>query len=302
MNQASSEQPKAKVTKTDMDVIMEKSQERERRKGKSKYFAAYENFKQDLSMLKELNKQIPRSIKESMDVEIKKFQQDFRKSDDKTRKSILRMTKVLGKFRERMEIAKKRKGKVKSNIQLTDDANTIFLRIVKTFLYSTRFETFIRDMSLVYLIAEFESFLQEILKISFEKEPNSLVTCQKSMTFEDLLKFNDIRDVKQQLIEKEVLSVVNQDIDEIGKYFQQRFNLDLTKWPPWKKIRERFYRRNIIVHNSGVPNKIYRAKTGYGGRNKRLIVSKYYLNDSVRLFDEMATEISQKFFEKFDSE
>lgn len=301
MNQTSAQQPKAKATKQQIDGIIKKSEEREAKKRKSKYFVIYQRFEQDLSMLKELNKQLPRSIKESVDAEAKRFQQKLEKSDDKTRKSLLRVIKVLGTFSEKAKIARKGKKPLKSKIQVTDDAGRILFRLIKTFSYSAKFETFIRDMSLVYLVAEFESFLEEILKICFEKKPDSLMTCQKSISYEDLLKFEDIRGIRQQVIEKEASLVVNQDIDEIAKYFEQRFNLDLTKLPYWKKMKERFYRRNIIVHNSGVANKTYKAKTGYRGRNRRMIVSKYYLNDSIRFFDEMAMEVSERFFEKFDS-
>ena len=63
----------------------------------------------------------------------------------------------------------------------------------------------------------------------------------------------------------------------------------------WNEFKERFYRRNIIIHNSGKPNKLYRTKTGYDGEDERLTVSKVYLKDSIRLFKMMSDKIALTF-------
>ena len=50
---------------------------------------------------------------------------------------------------------------------------------------------------------------------------------------------------------------------------------------------ERFYRRNIIIHNNGIVNEKYREKTGYKGKDEILDVSEEYLNKSLKLFQDM---------------
>lgn len=129
----------------------------------------------------------------------------------------------------------------------------------------------IRDMSLVYVVALFEGFLQNIFQISFKKKPESLRTCQKNMTYEELLKFKDIDDAKSGIIEKEIL-IVNEDIEDVRKYIKRKFGIEISDFVNWEDFKERFYRRNVLIHNSGMPNKLYRLKTGYSGENKRLTV------------------------------
>ena len=79
---------------------------------------------------------------------------------------------------------------------------------------------FIRDMSLVYLVATFESFLQAILKLSFQKKPEILATSQRSVTLEEFVKFEDIEQARYQIIERETASIINQSIEDIDGYFE----------------------------------------------------------------------------------
>jgi hypothetical protein len=65
-----------------------------------------------------------------------------------------------------------------------------------------------------------------------------------------------------------------------------------------KKFKERFYRRNILTHNSGIPNELYRKKTG-STQKERLTVSKEYLDESIVIFENTATKLAKKLKEKF---
>lgn len=260
------------------------------------YRDAYQDLKNDLLLLRELNKQLPKSIKQIIDKRdkdtIKKIKAFDKKSQADFEKIYQLIDKTLRDWKSKKTI-KSRKVTVDSKVA------ELFLYKIRTIMFSNRFNMFIRDMSLVYLVAEFESFIQNILRISFWKKPEILMSCQKSVTFEELLKSNDIDDLKQRIIEKEILSVVNQDIVEINTCFKQEFNTDLSKFVDWKQFKERFYRRNILIHNSGMTNRLYRLKTGYKGKDKRMTVSQRYLNDSTKLFDKMASKTSEHFRKKF---
>lgn len=119
------------------------------------------------------------------------------------------------------------------------------------------------------------------------------------MTYEELVKFSSISDVKDEMIENEVSSLLYKDLDNWDRYFEQKFKIELSKIVDWTKFKERFYRRNIIVHNSGVINKIYRTKTGYSGKNKFVKVSLKYLIQSIDLFDDFASKLAEQFAKKF---
>jgi len=193
-----------------------------------------------------------------------------------------------------------------------------FFKAVHESMDLMQFGFLVRAMNLVFLITIFEDFLQKILTISFRKRPEALRSCQKRLTYEDLLKFGDISEVKERIIEKET-AIVNEDIETIREYVQKKFGIDISilssedsqkihalalrifdndKSYNWVDFKERFYRRNLIIHNSGIPNKIYRRKTGYQGKNEKLRVSTDYLNESLVLFWELAFNIGLTFEEK----
>ena len=263
----------------------------EKEKLQSPYFNALGVLDQDLFILKELNKQIPKSIRKIVDKREKDIAERISKLDKKTKLEFKNIVDRLGKLTKR---------KKPSTLYIRDEEiGKIFLDSVHTLMFSTRFNMFIRDMSLVYLIAIFENFLQRVLEISFEKKPEILIPCQKTIQWKELIEFKDINEAKQKIIEKEISDIINQDIEDINKYFEQTFKTDLSQFPKWKKFKERFYRRNVIIHNSGMINKIYRLKTGYKGKDKRLTVSKRYLNESIELLGNTALKITEHFYNKF---
>ena len=126
-------------------------------------------------------------------------------------------------------------------------------------------------------------------------------------------------EVREGIIEKEIL-VVNEDIEDIRKYVQKRFGIEISEFVEdserirqflkmrfgmemskvfnWNEFKERFYRRNFLIHNSGMPNKLYRQKTGYNGENERLTVSMKYLIESISLFSQISMNIGLAFEEK----
>lgn len=253
----------------------------------------YEQFKMEMHIVSELNRRIPESIKkieEQSRRAIKKEIEDLDKEAyEKYRKFLESLTALIMDPESDMEPSISGR-----------PAEILQKSIFDGFLFPRRFEMFIRDMSLVYLIAEFESFLQNVVRASFEKRPQVLATCKKSITFEELMKVEDIEEARHQILEKEVSEMANQDIEEIDNYFKERFNLNLSDSADWEAFKERFYRRNIIIHNNGIPNRTYRLKTGFSGKEKRMTVSQSYLDMSIELFDGMAKGISEHFRKKFE--
>ena len=250
------------------------------------------NFESALFLLEELNKQIPKSIREMADKQEIDLRKRVKELDGKSKAELRKIVQLIGDL-------KSEKPRMHMDMPISDEAAEILIQSVKTFVFQNRFSTFITDMSLVYLIAEFESFLQNILRISFREKPEILASCQKSITFEALVKLRNINDAKQQIMEKEILSITSQDIEDISKYIEQKFNIKIYQFVNWKEFKERFCRRNILIHNLGMTNRLYRLKTGYKGKDKRLTISENYLNGSIKLFEKMAFEIGKHFHSKF---
>jgi len=152
-----------------------------------------------------------------------------------------------------------------------------------------RFVFLVRNMSLVYLIVEFETFLKEILVTTFEKKPEILTSSQKSVTLEELLTCHDLESTKEILFSKVASEVVSRPVIKTVEYFEQDLGICTQGYDvDWKKFYERFFRRNVLVHNQGIPDKTYRRETGCSGKKENLMVSEGYLNETVKLFDVVA--------------
>lgn len=154
---------------------------------------------------------------------------------------------------------------------------------------------FVNEMSLVYLIINFEEFLKNILRLTFKNKPTMLST-NKEMTHEEILSFDNIGEIRNRMIEKETGDIISKDVEKIGQHLQDFFKLNLKHKKNWNEFTERFYRRHIIVHNNGIPDEKYRLKIK---RKivKRLDTDQKYMFESINIFHDYAVTIT-KFFEK----
>ena len=59
-------------------------------------------------------------------------------------------------------------------------------------------------MSLIYIIVEFESFLKEVLEVTFKVKPEAFTSREKSITFENLLSCEDLESAKNEIIDSEI--------------------------------------------------------------------------------------------------
>lgn len=251
---------------------------------KDEYLWAYLSLKSDLNLIENLNEQFSKFVSLLGMLEIMKSKNgQYEKELKDYRENIDRISKL----------AKKR-GLKRDSVLFPIDTKSEFNKRRYESIVRFRSANIIRDMSLVYVVALFEGFLQNVFQISFKKKPETLRTCQKNMTYEELLKFKDINDAKSGMIEKEIM-IVNEDIEDVRQYIRRKFNIEISEFVDWKELKERFYRRNVLIHNSGMPNKLYRLKTRYKGKTKRLTVSKDYLTDSINLFNLMSLKVGLAF-------
>lgn len=262
---------------------------------KSPYTRAYGYLKNELSLLENLNRQIRAVFKETAQ---RGFARVMRGAiEDKSNKENLK--KALSNLLEFIDAGN---GKdAKTTYLIVDPTAQKFLWdfLCSAGLYRKRQERFVRNMGLVYLVVEFESFLRKILETSFLRRPEILASSHKTITVEELVKFKDIADAREHTIEKEISNILNLDIEEMAKYIEKKFSVEIRHFDNWTKFKERFYRRNILIHNSGIINRHYRLKTGYRGKRRQMIVSKQYLDESVDIFGKMAFVIFRKFYDKF---
>jgi hypothetical protein len=119
------------------------------------------------------------------------------------------------------------------------------------------------------------------------------------VTLEELMKLKSLDSAKEEIIGKVAIEITNKDIEEIKEDFQDKLKINISEYSEWEKFKERFYRRNVLIHNSGLPNDRYRKKTNYKGKNERLTVSENYLDESIVMFYEMAGKLTEDLKNKF---
>jgi len=102
-------------------------------------------------------------------------------------------------------------------------------------------------MILVFQFSFFEKCLKDLTKKIYESKPellrSSIKKTDDSETTQEFIK----------LLNKEVDWWGRNSIDKIANRINRRFNINLMEdFAKWKELREAYYIRNIVVHNSGV--------------------------------------------------
>lgn len=125
---------------------------------------------------------------------------------------------------------------------------------------------FIEEMVLAHMIAFQEAFVSDYLRALFRIKPQILKNEKKlDLTFEEACSFESLEKFREYLANEDIDPLFRKGIEEVVEYFHKRLNLNLEESPGWERMREASFRRNIIVHNKGEVNDIYRRNTHYDG-------------------------------------
>ncbi len=60
-------------------------------------------------------------------------------------------------------------------------------------------------------------------------------------------------------------------------------NIALDEFESWDSLREIHYRRNVIIHNKGIANKLYCEKTGCKRCGEHLSTDSRYVSNAIRI-------------------
>lgn len=255
-------------------------------------------FKHDLQFLKYLNEELSQSVKKMIKIELKEIGKEIKKSDKEVKKELKMFIDFLDELLKILKTDKKRLGFSKKITIKNPKVEKLILKILKPFSLGEESIRFIRDMSLIYLISSFEGFLLRVFTNVISNDPRILKSKEKKITYEEILSYKNLNQIRKMIMYKEINDIINGGIDNIDSYLQKTFKLNLSRKKDWRKFRERFYRRNVIIHNRGIVNEFYRKKTNYKGKKRKLIVSKKYMKDSIDLFDKFSKIIYNHFKSK----
>lgn len=186
--------------------------------------------------------------------------------------------------------------KIRLHITMTSDKGKQMLYQFSNFNNRSKHaEELIREMSLVYLVSSFESFLSSILRSLIIKNIRT-ISPKKEINYGKIFESKNMKDLKNKLVDRELFELFYEGIEGLSEYMKSKFGFDMEKFENWSLFKEVFYRRNIIIHNSGYPNDTYKQKTGYkGAQSNKLRINKKYLVKSFELF-EIYAKVIHDFF------
>lgn len=104
----------------------------------------------------------------------------------------------------------------------------------------------------VSLISQFDDFIGSMIRTIYYLKPELLNASEKNLSFSELLEFNEIKDAREYIIEKEIETVLRNSHLDHFKWFENKLKINLRKdlsiWPKFIEVTER---RNLYVHNNG---------------------------------------------------
>lgn len=106
---------------------------------------------------------------------------------------------------------------------------------------------------LVSYVSEFDCFLGSLLRVIYASKPELLNDSARQITYADLLAFDSLEDAKEQVLEKEIESILRKSHSDHFSILESKFDIKLRKGLDiWSEFIEITERRNLFVHANGV--------------------------------------------------
>lgn len=158
--------------------------------------------------------------------------------------------------------------------------------------------------SLISLVSIAESFISQVLHLFYERHPGALNGKDKQFTFEELSNFSTIDEAKSYLVGWKIENLLRGSFEDWVDYFNSQIKLDLSITKKhYQELVENFQRRNLLVHNDGVVNKIYLSKVSpafskHIGVGQKLDVTKDYLFSAIDRFESSFLQLGYELWAK----
>jgi len=180
------------------------------------------------------------------------------------------------RFKDNLENAGKKLAKI-CGIPLQADTNKSQVKLKLTEKKKNQIESLLRKIpqlasrsiipantellyksSFVILISHFDFLISDLIRYYHRTYPDNLSGKEVSISFNELKAFDDIPEVLDYLINKEVEKILYSNLEDQKKYFKTYLKVDLKESIiPWNRINEATERRHIIVHNNDIINRRY---------------------------------------------
>lgn len=127
-----------------------------------------------------------------------------------------------------------------------------FSRIAK----SNAFEVLERSL-FVGLFSQYDVFMGSLLKALYALKPDLYKGISREISLSDLLEFDSLEAVKNDMLEKEIDSFKRESYIVQFETLEKKFSLPLRKFEEWSEFVELGQRRNLMTHTGGIVSDQY---------------------------------------------
>jgi len=142
--------------------------------------------------------------------------------------------------------------------------------------------------TLMLLVTYYENLISRVFRCDFARHPERIKLDAKAVTYKFLLEVNNVEEVKNHLIDEEVMSMMYKSHGDWMCYLENIIKLKLPCINDNKdRISEIIARRNLFVHNDGKVNSVYLGiiSNSEFKRGEEIIISKEYLSNAIDIIE-----------------
>ena len=166
------------------------------------------------------------------------------------------------------------------------------------------------EVMVIGLVSCYDAFLSQLIRVVLNKQPEIVLTSEKTIKFSELSTFSSIEEARATLIDREIEAAMRDSHHEQFSWMESRFSIRLREeLPVWPRFIELCERRNLLTHTGGVVSAQYLANckaqkvdvTGIAVGSKLTVNSRYF-SEAVNIVYEIGTKLCHVFWRKFAEE
>lgn len=188
--------------------------------------------------------------------------------------------------------------------KLEGDGNKSFSEAMKVIKADQHRKTALYCNSLISLVSSVEWFLAQLIHKYYKENPGIVRSREKQFSLEELASFETVDDARNYLIEKTVESVLRGSIQDWIEFLSSKLKLSMGYLNEHKDyLIEVTQRRNLLVHNGGVVNRIYLSNLPNSYKDipkigDNIHISSEYLNKAISTFERCFLLIAAELWKK----
>lgn len=192
-------------------------------------------------------------------------------------------------------------------IELSAEEKLSFVTAMRAYAESIeRYPHMLLNMGFIYLVALFDAFITDIFTSFLLSRPEAMKPSGKQLGYERIIDLmsEGADSLLSFMAQSEIHSLSYASIADQAKYYKSRFKIDLShSGVGIDVLTEIWARRNLLVHNNGVVNKLYldAVRSSPFREGEVLNVGHGYWEESRRHLDGVATFVHKAVLDKFTS-